>query len=254
MPDNEKKCNGYTCAGEFHDVGCSLGGMAMFGPMTPKPNREPYWIEFSQGNEYDVVSNRSRTPRRFSKHEAVAISQWLNESYKDGIASRDQEVSCLARDLKEARADAAEWELDFITAEASEKKLSAELAETKDMLTFLRNEKDHSDYWVMKLREELSETQDSLKKVTIGRDEALTQWHAHQKNVPCLGCEGGHDTYWKSVVESPQWLAWEKAADGWDVIECQACGHISQKHFQAFMKFVVDTEVSQLKKEPKEKS
>ena len=71
------------------------------------------------------------------------------------------------------------------------------------------------------------------------RDAALVKWHEHQKNVPCSGCEGGHDTFWKSVVESPQWEAWEKSNDHWDVDECRECGHISQDHFQAFMAFSV---------------
>lgn len=79
-----------------------------------------------------------------------------------------------------------------------------------------------------------------LKKYLLERDEAETKWHAHQKNVPCGGCEGGHDTYWKSIIESPQWEAWckSKASDGWDWMECEACGHISQGHFQAFLRFV----------------
>lgn len=68
------------------------------------------------------------------------------------------------------------------------------------------------------------------------RDEALEQWHAHQKNVPCGGCKGGHDTFWKTVIESPQWKAWEKVAE-WDTAECAACGHISAAHFQAFLEF-----------------
>ena len=78
-----------------------------------------------------------------------------------------------------------------------------------------------------------------INEMVEQRDEALTKWHAHQKNVPCSGCEGGHDTFWKSVVESPQWKAWEASGPEWDVDECRACGHISQAHFQAFMGFIV---------------
>lgn len=74
-----------------------------------------------------------------------------------------------------------------------------------------------------------------LLKIIDERDDALTKWHAHQKNVPCAGCEGGHDTFWKTVVESPQWKAWRESFPQWDVMECEACGHISQGHFQAFL-------------------
>ncbi len=69
------------------------------------------------------------------------------------------------------------------------------------------------------------------------RDEALTKWHSHQKNVPCAGCLGGHDTFWGTVVSSPQWKAWEESRPDWDIDECRECGHISQGHFQAFLQF-----------------
>lgn len=87
---------------------------------------------------------------------------------------------------------------------------------------------------------ELAGTKETLEEVCLQRDDALVKWHAHQKNVPCPGCKEGHDTFWKSVVESPQWLAWEESSPKWDVDECRECGHISQGHFQAFMKFSAD--------------
>lgn len=71
------------------------------------------------------------------------------------------------------------------------------------------------------------------------RDEALTKWYAHQKNVPCPGCKDGHDTFWKTVIESPQWRAWEGHTRNFDTTECAACGHISKKHFEEFLGFVV---------------
>lgn len=56
---------------------------------------------------------------------------------------------------------------------------------------------------------------------------------------PCS--DGWHDSFWKTVVESPQWLAWVKENQRepkFDIDECQECGWISQKHFQAFIKFI----------------
>lgn len=76
----------------------------------------------------------------------------------------------------------------------------------------------------------------------------------------CKGCKGGHDSFWKTVIESPQWQAWETQIhknfheacqkDKWpssrvqrdhlpifDVDECRECGFISQHHFQMFLKF-----------------
>jgi len=71
---------------------------------------------------------------------------------------------------------------------------------------------------------------------------------------PCNGCQGGHFSFWKTVVESPQWAVWEKEVSKrmskhnkkkskiytgvWDVDECRECGWISQKHFQDFIKFI----------------
>lgn len=68
---------------------------------------------------------------------------------------------------------------------------------------------------------------------------------------PCKGCKDGHPTYWKTVVESPQWLAWEKEVARrmhkqinrdkmfgvFDIDECRECNIISPEHFQEFMKF-----------------
>lgn len=55
---------------------------------------------------------------------------------------------------------------------------------------------------------------------------------------PCSGC-GTHPSFWKSVVESPQWGKWGEIAyeKGWDYDECRECGWMSQKHFQEFLKF-----------------
>lgn len=84
---------------------------------------------------------------------------------------------------------------------------------------------------------ELEAARKEAEEAREERDAALTKWHAHKKNVPCSGCVKGHDTYWKSVVESPQWAEWRKIAE-WDTAECEACGHISAEHFQAFLAFV----------------
>lgn len=48
-----------------------------------------------------------------------------------------------------------------------------------------------------------------------------------------------HTTFYDAVVQSPQWQAWEKVAQGrgWDVDESRETGWLSQKHFQAFLEF-----------------
>lgn len=58
---------------------------------------------------------------------------------------------------------------------------------------------------------------------------------------PCKGCKDGHPSFWKTIIESPQWKAWRKYA--WedrmlyDFGEVEELGIISTGHFQAFMKF-----------------
>ncbi len=63
-------------------------------------------------------------------------------------------------------------------------------------------------------------------------------WDCGREEKKC-GCP--YDSFWKTVIESPQWIAWSSHFDGyhnWDVSECEACGWISKNHFQAFLKFV----------------
>lgn len=65
---------------------------------------------------------------------------------------------------------------------------------------------------------------------------------------PCDGCKNGHPSFWKTIVESPQWEVWEKEVDrrlhtptmegAFDVDESRECGWFSPEHFQAFLKFV----------------
>ena len=64
---------------------------------------------------------------------------------------------------------------------------------------------------------------------------------------PCVGCKDGHNSFWKTIVESPQWKKWEKENSRrmhlnpigkcFDADECRECGWISAGHFQEFMKF-----------------
>lgn len=56
--------------------------------------------------------------------------------------------------------------------------------------------------------------------------------------------QGSADTYnsfWKTVISSPQWQAWAKKnrkAMRWDTDECEECGWISEEHFQEFISFL----------------
>lgn len=67
--------------------------------------------------------------------------------------------------------------------------------------------------------------------------------------------DGPHNSFCKTVVESPEWKAWGKVAyeHGYDYHECHECGWISVAHFKAFMEFCVTHREQALRKELLEK-
>ena len=81
--------------------------------------------------------------------------------------------------------------------------------------------------------------------------ESLAWWR------PCSGCKDGHPGFWKTVVTSPQWVAWEKEVHqrfhkgvesgaerivgAWDVDESRECNVISPEHFQDFVKWLIQS-------------
>jgi hypothetical protein len=88
-------------------------------------------------------------------------------------------------------------------------------------------------------------TSTAKKKVKHGWDSGCFEYHC--------SC-GIHDSFWKTVTNSPQWSAWykeqskrfhefaktlDKTIGVFDIDECQECGMISQAHFQKFLKFVI---------------
>ena len=76
------------------------------------------------------------------------------------------------------------------------------------------------------------------KHVPCKCDECHSFWYC----TPCAGCPDGHPSFWKSVIESPQWAAWKKRAEArqvWDFAECEELGVCSAAHFQAFLAFTI---------------
>jgi len=60
----------------------------------------------------------------------------------------------------------------------------------------------------------------------------------------CKSCPEGHSSFHKTVVESPQWRAWDEYAYNekrmlYDLPEVEETGFISAKHFEDFIKFVI---------------
>ena len=70
---------------------------------------------------------------------------------------------------------------------------------------------------------------------------------------PCGGCKDGHPSFWKTVIESPQWLKWREELEKrmkrgkivkgkfsenvYDLCEVEELGILGEKHFQDFLKF-----------------
>lgn len=68
--------------------------------------------------------------------------------------------------------------------------------------------------------------------------------------APCSGCKDGHPSFWKTVVESPQWKAWATHAEKemlYDIPEVVQCGIISPRHFQDFLYFTHLSETNKTK-------
>ena len=83
-----------------------------------------------------------------------------------------------------------------------------------------------------------------MKKIKHGWDKECWQY---------LCSDGYHPSFWKTVVESPEWKLWQEEQqkrfhqlattkntkiEAFDIDECQECGWISPAHFQSFIKFI----------------
>ena len=71
---------------------------------------------------------------------------------------------------------------------------------------------------------------------------------------PCSGCEGGHSSFWRTVILSDSWKAWQeeqrqrmargKFVDGkfsemcYDMDEVCEGGFISENHWKEFLQFI----------------
>jgi hypothetical protein len=74
---------------------------------------------------------------------------------------------------------------------------------------------------------------------------AMKGWDAEHFIYQCS--DGSHNSFWKTVIESPEWKAWERELarrfkadlpDVWDIDESQECGWLSAGHFASFLAFV----------------
>ena len=78
-----------------------------------------------------------------------------------------------------------------------------------------------------------------MKKLPISQikkhfDEFLSFYY----NAPCSGCPKGHSSFWRAVIESPEWKAWKKVGH-YDFAECEALGICSSSHWKDFVKFIL---------------
>jgi hypothetical protein len=56
-------------------------------------------------------------------------------------------------------------------------------------------------------------------------------------------CDGGHQTIAGAILSSPQWKAWyeyQMKNPTFDIDESQTCDMMSDKHFQAFISFIIN--------------
>ena len=73
------------------------------------------------------------------------------------------------------------------------------------------------------------------KSIKDNWDEFLGAYYCQS----CPGCPDGHNSHWKTVIESPQWKSWKATNPPYDFAENEELGIMSTGHFQDFLKFVV---------------
>lgn len=91
------------------------------------------------------------------------------------------------------------------------------------------------------LRAELADTRNE-------RDEAKRGWW----HSACSGCPNGHPSFWKTVIESPQWKEWARRPStnaNFDIAEVEECGWISQAHFQEFIHWTIKSKLDKIVKD-----
>lgn len=77
-----------------------------------------------------------------------------------------------------------------------------------------------------------------MKKLTSEQiKKHYDQFLGHYYNSPCSGCPEGHASFWKTIIESPEWKAWEKVGH-YDFPECECLGIMSKGHWEDFVKFI----------------
>ena len=64
-------------------------------------------------------------------------------------------------------------------------------------------------------------------------DEFLSYYY----NTPCSGCPEGHASFWKTIIESPEWKMWQKVGH-YDFAECECLGVMGKRHWEDFVKFI----------------
>lgn len=183
----------------------------------------------------------------------------IENEWKVKLAGSERDYNRCFKELEATQSRAEEAMSKCEDAQGKLVKAEAELARVVSQFDILREKHNEqtgrankAEARVKELERQLETNREHTADVIKERDVALIQWHSHQKNVPCRGCKGGHDTFWKSVVESPQWKAWEESLPDWDVDECRECGHISAAHFAAFVGFVVGkADIARLQSPPK---
>ena len=81
-----------------------------------------------------------------------------------------------------------------------------------------------------------------MKKIIKNNwDEFLREYY-HQK---CKGCPKGHNSFWKTIIESKEWKDWKLFNElrviksKWDFSDCEELGILSPSHWHAFIRFLI---------------
>ena len=109
---------------------------------------------------------------------------------------------------------------------------------------------------IKKLREEMYDIDPKKRERIISRmtDKSWDKDRFELTGIYKFPSGNEYNSFWRSIVMSPEWQAWEKEIDRrmkehskkksevytgvWDYMECRDCGWISPEHLADFFNFI----------------
>jgi hypothetical protein len=160
-------------------------------------------------------------------------------------STRSERFHDFGEEMKQPHQESWEIEFEKIAVYTNEYSYVHKIPKFEEIKSFISQEKEKSYEEGYQKATEVAEGSCN-QAYEKGKAEAEKERY----HSDCIGCKGGHSSFWETVTKSPQWKLWQEEQRKrfateikygvWDIDECQECGWISQEHFQDFIKFILD--------------